>query len=143
MRDDYTGWEKFSHPDPDEADPPTADEINILREFVENYGKPNAIPTGDAARFIMSLRNEDSLIKERGRQGVDKGERVSWLLWDAAIEMSRYQPAILKLVETIRGLPGVDRTEEQVRTSRFQDMLEKWRNLEAFEEIWQDIDDRE
>lgn len=143
MRDDYTGWEKFSHPDPDEADPPTADEINILREFVENYGMPNAIPTGDAARFIMSLRNEDSLIKERGSQGVDKGERVSWLLWDAAIEMPRYQPAILKLVETIRGLPELDRTEEQVRTSRFQDMLEKWRNLEAFEEIWQDIDDRE
>lgn len=143
MRDDYSGWEKFSHPDPDEADPPTVNEIKILREFVENYGMPNAIPTGDAARLFMSLRNEDSLIKERGSQGVDKGERVSWLLWDAAIEMPRYQPAILKLVETIRGLPELDRTEEQVRTSRFQDMLEKWRNLEAFEEIWQDIDSRE
>ncbi|KAJ5764840.1 hypothetical protein N7520_004399 [Penicillium odoratum] len=73
---------------------------------------PNAIPTGDAACLFMSLRNEDSLIKERGSQGVDKGERVSWLLWDAAIEMPRYQPAILKLVETIRGLPELDRSKE-------------------------------
>ncbi|KAJ5803471.1 uncharacterized protein N7503_005921 [Penicillium pulvis] len=104
---------------------------------------PNAIPTADAARLFMSLRNVDSLIKERGSQGIDKGERVSWLLRDAAIDMPRYQPAILKLVETVRSLPELDRTEEQVRTSRFQDMLEKWRNLEAFEEIWQDIDSHE
>jgi hypothetical protein len=112
MRDDYTEWEMFSHPDPDEADPPTANEIEILREFVEHYGIPDAIPAGDAAHRFMSLRDEDSVIEERRLKGVDKGvdegERVAWLLWDAAIEMPRYQPAILKLVEAIRALPELD-----------------------------------
>jgi len=43
---------------------------------------------------------------------VDKGERVSWILWGAGTEMPRYQPAILKLVEAIRVLPELYRTEE-------------------------------
>ncbi|KAJ5636371.1 uncharacterized protein N7484_009684 [Penicillium longicatenatum] len=101
------------------------------------------IPAGDAARRFMSLRDEDSVIEERRLKGVDKGERVAWLLWDAAIEMPRYQPAILELVEAIRALSELDRTEEQFRSSRFQDTLEMWRNLEAFEKIWQDNDTRE
>jgi hypothetical protein len=67
---------------------------------------------------------------------VDKGERVSWLLWDAAIYMPRYQPAILKLIEAIRALPELERTEEQIRTGRFEDKLETWRSLEAFTNIW-------
>lgn len=84
----------------------------------------------------MSLANEDRLIEERQSDVVEKGERVSWLLWDAAIEMPRYQPAILKLVDAIRALPELDRTEEQTRTGRFKDKLETWRSLEAFENIW-------
>lgn len=49
---------------------------------------------------------------------IDKGERVAWLFWDVGMEMPRYQPAILKLLEARRALPKVDRTEEQeqVRT---------------------------
>jgi len=47
----------------------------------------------------------------------------------------------LKLVEAIGALPELDRTEEQVRTSRFQDKLEDWRKLATFEEIWQEIHD--
>ncbi|KAJ9214706.1 hypothetical protein DTO166G4_3762 [Paecilomyces variotii] len=136
MRDDYTEWERFTHPDPDEEDPPTLDEIQTLREFCERYGTPNAIPANDAARDIMSLADEDHVVDERQNPVVDKGERVSWLLWDAGIEMTRYQPAILRLVEAIRALPELDRTEEQIRTGRFDDKLERWRNLEKFENIW-------
>lgn len=138
MRDDYTEWERFTHPDPDEEDPPTLDEIRTLREFCERYGTPNAIPANDAARDIMSLADEDHVVDERQNPVVDKGERVSWLLWDAGIEMTRYQPAVLKLVEAIRALPELDRTEEQIRTGRFDDKLERWRNLEKFENIWSD-----
>jgi hypothetical protein len=113
------------------------EEIQILREFVENYGTPEPIPAHDAARRLMSLRNET-------RQGpiVDKGERVSWLLWDAGIEMPRYQVAILKLIEAIRALPGLDRTEEQIRKGQFSDRLERWRTLEAFDNIWSETWDR-
>ncbi|KAJ9312470.1 hypothetical protein DTO271D3_7331 [Paecilomyces variotii] len=138
MRDDYTEWERFTHPDPDEEDPPTLDEIQTLREFCERYGTPNAIPANDAARDIMSLADEDHVVDERQNPVVDKGERVSWLLWDAGIEMTRYQPAILRLVEAIRALPELDRTEEKIRTGRFDDKLERWRNLEKFENIWSD-----
>lgn len=138
MRDDYTEWERFTHPDPDEEDPPTLDEIQTLREFCERYGTPDAIPVNDAARHIMSLADEDHVVDERQNPVVDKGERVSWLLWDAGIEMTRYQPAVLKLVEAIRALPELDRTEEQIRTGRFNDKLERWRNLEKFENIWSD-----
>ncbi|KAF9249958.1 hypothetical protein DTO006G1_5917 [Penicillium roqueforti] len=137
-------WKPFFYPDPEDGDPdpPTWDEIQILQEFVERYGTANAVPVDDAAHRFMSLRNEDDLIQERQSQAVDKGERVSWLLWDAAIEMPNYQPAILKLVEAIRALPDLDRTEEQVRTSRFQDRLEDWRNLAAFKDIWEETHDR-
>jgi hypothetical protein len=72
------------------------DEIRILGEFVDRYGTPHAIAVDEAARNLMSLCNDD-------RHGgiVDKGELVGWLLWDVGIEMPRYQPAILRLVEAI------------------------------------------
>lgn len=136
MRDLYTERERFSHPDPDEEDPPTLDEIQILREFTERYDTSNAISADDAARNLMSLADEGCVVDERQNDVVDKGERVSRLLWDAAIEMPRYQPAILKLVEAIRALPKLERTEEQIRTRRFEHKLETWRSLEAFGNIW-------
>ncbi|OOQ82405.1 hypothetical protein PEBR_39204 [Penicillium brasilianum] len=136
MRDLYTEWERFSHSDPDEEDPPTLDEIQILQEFTERYDTSDTISADDAARNLMSLADEGCVVDERQNDVVDKGERVSWLLWDAAIQMPRYQPAILKLVEAIRALPELERTEEQIRTRRFEDKLETWRSLEAFENIW-------
>ena len=144
MEEHKAEWIPFFYPDPEDGDPdpPTWDEIQILQEFVERYGTANAVPVDDAAHRFMSLRNEDDLIQERQSQAVDKGERVSWLLWDAAIEMPNYQPAVLRLVEAIRALPDLDRTEEQVRTSRFQDRLEDWRNLAAFKDIWEETHDR-
>ena len=143
MRDDYTEWECFTHPDPDEEDPPTLDEIQTLREFAERYGTSDAIPADDAARKLMSLVDEGRVVDERQNPVVDKGERVSWLLWDAAMYMPRYQPAILKLIEAIRALPELERTEEQIRTGRFEDKLETWRSLEAFTDIWSETDSRE
>lgn len=144
MEEHKAEWKPFFYPDPEDGDPdpPTWDEIQILQEFVERYGTANAVPVDDAAHRFMSLRNEDDLIQERQSQAVDKGERVSWLLWDAAIEMPNYQPAVLRLVEAIRALPDLDRTEEQVRTSRFQDRLEDWRNLAVFKDIWEETHDR-
>lgn len=136
MRDDYTEWERFSHPDPDEEDPPTLDEIQSLREFAERYGTSDTIPADNAARKLMSLADEGRVVDERQNDVVDKGERVSWLLWDAGIYMPRYQPAILKLIEAIRALPELERTEEQIRTGRFEDKLETWRSLQAFTDIW-------
>lgn len=124
-------WDRFYHPDADDEDPPTLDEIRILREFVDHYGTPQAIAVNEAARNFMSLCNVD-------RHGgiVGKGERVGWLLWDVGIEMLHYQPAILKLVEVIRALPGIDRTEKQIRVWQFKERLERWRDMEAFYEMW-------
>lgn len=136
MRDDYTEWERYSHPDLDEEDPPTLDEIRTLRQFSECYSTSNTIPADDAACQLMSLVDEGRVVDERQNDVVDKGERVSWLLWDAGIDMPRYQPAILKLIEAIRALPQLERTEEQIRTGRFEDKLEAWRSLEAFDYIW-------
>lgn len=48
MRDEHVEWERFAHPDPDEEDPPTPEEIQILREFVYE-----AIAAHDAARRLM------------------------------------------------------------------------------------------
>jgi hypothetical protein len=72
MRNDHVEWECFTHPDPDEEDPPLLEEIQILREFVEGYGTSEAIAAHDAAHRLMSLCNET-------RQGavVDKSDRVS------------------------------------------------------------------
>ncbi|KAJ5953664.1 hypothetical protein N7454_000560 [Penicillium verhagenii] len=136
MRDDYTEWECFTHPDPDEDDPPTLDEIGALREFAERYDSSDAIPAYAAARKLMSLTDEDRVVNERQNHVVDKGERVSWLLWDAGMYTPRYQPAILKIVQAIRGLPELERTEEQICTGRFENRLEAWRSLEAFADIW-------
>jgi hypothetical protein len=143
MRDDYTEWERFSHPDPDEEDPPTLDEVQTLREFAESFGTANAIAPEDAARQLMSLVDEGRVVEKRQNNVVDKGERVSWLLWDAAIDMPRYQPAILKLIEAIRALPQLERTEEQIHRGCFEDRLETWRSLEAFDYIWSETYSRE
>ncbi|KAJ5166780.1 uncharacterized protein N7482_005561 [Penicillium canariense] len=108
MRDDYTEWERYSHPNPDEEDPPpppppTLDEIQTLQEFAERYSTSDAIPADDAARKLMSLADEDRV-----------------LLLDADIDMPRYQPAVLKLVEAIRALPKLERTETQISTGPFR-----------------------
>jgi hypothetical protein len=87
MRDDYTERERLTHPDPDEEDPPTLDEVQALREG-------NAMAAEDAARQLMSLVDEGRVVEKRQNNVVDKGGRVSCLLWDAAIDMLRYQSAI-------------------------------------------------
>ncbi|KAJ5127967.1 hypothetical protein N7448_008746 [Penicillium atrosanguineum] len=143
MRDDYTEWERFSHPDPDEEDASILDEIQTLREFAESFGTAIATAAEDAARQLMSLVDEGRVVEKHQKNVVDKGERVSWLLWDATIDMPRYQPASLKLIEAIRALPQLERTEEQIRTGGFEDRLEAWRSLEAFDYIWSETYSRE
>ncbi|KAJ6016211.1 hypothetical protein N7540_010802 [Penicillium herquei] len=136
MRDDYTEWERYTHPDPDEEDPPTLEEIQTVREFVERYNTFDPIPANDAARKLMSLINEDRVIEERQDPVVDKGNRVSYFLWDVGIDIPRYQLAILKLVEAIRALPELERTEKQIHIGRFEEKLEAWKSLEKFENVW-------
>jgi hypothetical protein len=50
--------------------------------------------------------------------------------------MPQYQPAILKLVEAIKALPQLDQTEEQIRARKFEQKGVRWRDMEAFDEIW-------
>ncbi|KAJ5733731.1 hypothetical protein N7493_002517 [Penicillium malachiteum] len=114
MRDDYTEWERYTHPDPDE-DPPVLEQIQIVREFVERYSTSDPILANDAAHKLMSLVNEDCVIEEREDLVVEKG---NWL------------------VEAIRALPELERSEEQIRAGRFEDRLESWKSLEKFEYIW-------
>ncbi|KAJ5771727.1 hypothetical protein N7520_002256 [Penicillium odoratum] len=80
MGDNYTEWEYFSHPDPDEEDLPALDEIQILREFADRYGATDPVSADDTARKLMSLVNEKRVVVERQSNLVDKGERVSYLL---------------------------------------------------------------
>lgn len=117
MRGDHVKWECFTHPDPDE-DPPLLEEIQILPELVEGHGTPEAIAAHDATRRLMPLCNET-----RQAAVIDKGARVSWLLWDAGIEMARYHAAILKLISAVRALPDLKRTEEHVQMHSFVDRL--------------------
>ncbi|KAJ5707575.1 hypothetical protein N7488_007376 [Penicillium malachiteum] len=135
MRDDYTEWECYTHPDPDE-DPPVLEEIQIVRDFVERYGTSDPIPANDAARKRMSLVNEDRVIEEREDPVVDKSNRISYLLWDVGIDIPRYQPPVLKLVEAIRALPELERTEDQIRAGRFEEKLKAWKSLEKFDYVW-------
>ncbi|KAJ5773016.1 hypothetical protein N7457_007912 [Penicillium paradoxum] len=135
MSDDYLGWGPVSHSntDPDITNSPTAHETRILEEFLDHYGTPDAIPTAEAARQLMSLCNDS-------RQGivaaVDKGESVSWLLWGTGTEMPRHQPAILRLLEAIRALPELEMTDEQRLMWWCKDRFEQWRDLRAFDILW-------
>lgn len=89
-----------------------------------------AIPPNEAARRFKSIFNDN-----RKGPNVDKGWRVSYLLWDAGIEMPRHQPAILKIVEAIKELPGIDRTEQQIQEWFFKERLERWIRMEAWEDV--------
>ncbi|OQD74796.1 hypothetical protein PENDEC_c009G06671 [Penicillium decumbens] len=77
MEEQKAKWELFFYPNPEDGDldPPTWDEIQILREFVERYSTANATPADDAAHRFVSLRNEDNLIEERQTNAMDKGEQ--------------------------------------------------------------------
>ncbi|KAK5807094.1 hypothetical protein VI817_001352 [Penicillium citrinum] len=139
MEQQYVGWDYFFYPKPEDGDedPPTWHEIRILREFVERFENDDEVPADDAARRLISLCDEDQQIEKRG-DFANKGDRVSWLLWDVGIFMPRYQRAVLKVVEAVRALPALERTECQIRSGRFADRLLQWKKLEKFEEIWTD-----
>ncbi|KAJ5730577.1 uncharacterized protein N7483_005085 [Penicillium malachiteum] len=120
MRDNYTEWGRYTHPDPDE-------EIRFWKKYkpFENLLSATTLPI--LFQQMMPLC-EDPV--------EDKGSRVSYLLWDVGIDIPRYQLAILKLVEAIRVLSELERTEEQIRAGRLEDKLELWKSLERFEYVW-------
>lgn len=135
-------WAHLADPGEGGEDPPRANEIRVLREFFEQFARgPNATDpaaTNVAARQLMSLVDEDSEVRW---EHADKGNRIGYLLWEAGINMPRHQPAILELVGAIQALPGLDMTAESEESGRWKDKLERWRSLEEFWEIWQDIYD--
>jgi hypothetical protein len=135
-------WKPFFYPlrdesDPDE-DPPTWREVQVLYDFVELFRTADAIPAASAAVCLMSLCEEDRLMEERPAEQVDKGWRISDLLWGVALAMPHHQPAILELVDAVRALPELERTEEQIQKRQFEGpLLNRWKDLEQFEEEWQ------
>lgn len=139
MDQQYADWDYFFYPLPEDGDedPPTWHEIRTLREFVERFDSDEEIPADDTARRLMSLCDEDQQVKER-REFANKGDRVSWLLWDLGMFMPQYQRAVLKVVEAVRALPVLERTEDQIRAGNFANSLLRWNRLEKFEEIWTD-----
>ncbi|KAJ5403996.1 hypothetical protein N7509_003867 [Penicillium cosmopolitanum] len=139
MEQQYVEWDYFFYPLPEDGDedPPTWREIRTLRDFVERFGHADEIPADYAARRLMSLCDEDQQVEERG-DFANKGDRVSWFLWDLGMFMPRYQRAVLKVVEAVRALSVLERTEDQILSGRFADSLLGWNRLDKFEEIWND-----
>ncbi|KUI71802.1 hypothetical protein VM1G_06968 [Cytospora mali] len=130
-------WDFYTNPPLDDEDPPRPVEVETLRSFVERYGSPNAIPASDAARRLMSLCDEDAVPPPIDPNVVvDKGQRIGYFLWEVGLEMPQYQPAILELVEAVQALPDLERTEQQVKEWRFKEKVKRWRDMEAFWEIW-------
>jgi hypothetical protein len=64
----------------------------------------------------------------------DKGQRVTWLMWDAGLLMPQHQTAILVLIDAVRAMPRLEATPEQ--EARFGNKLERWRRLDFCEDIW-------
>ncbi|KUI52732.1 hypothetical protein VP1G_00107 [Cytospora mali] len=130
-------WDFYTNPPPDDEDPPRPVEVETLRSFVERYGTPQAIPASDAARRLMSLCDEDAVPPPADPNVVvDKGQRIGYFLWEVGLEMPQYQAAILELVDAVQALPDLERTEQQVKEWRFKEKVKRWRNMEAFWEIW-------
>ncbi len=61
-----------------------------------------------------------------------RGDHVEWELFTRP-DPDEEDP---KLVEAIRALPELERTEEQIQMHSFVDRLDRWRRLGAFETIW-------
>lgn len=61
-----------------EEDISTPEEAIAVRQFVQAYNTAKPIPAEEAARSLMSL-NEDRTPCD---DPFDKGQRVSWLIWD-------------------------------------------------------------
>lgn len=132
-------WADLADPGEGDEDPPRANEIRVLREFVEHFAQgtsaTNPAASHVAARQFMSLVDENP---EAHWEHADKGVRIGYLLWEAGIEMPRHQPAILELVEAIQALTGLDMTTEAEETGRWKDKWVGWRDMEKFWEIWQE-----
>lgn len=115
-----------------EGDISTPEEATAVRQFVQAYDTPLDIASEEAACRLMSL--DETRIPCDGL--LDKGYRVSILLWDVVIAMPQYQTAVLVLVDAVRALPeGLGATPEQV--TRFgEEKLQDWRFLSKWEEDW-------
>jgi hypothetical protein len=132
MSNNNDKWESYISRPENDSNPPTLIEVRVLRRYVENFGTPNAVPIYEAGNDIMSLVHETTDMEEP----IDKGGRVSWLLWDVGLDMPQHQRAILELVHWIPHIPHPERTRQQIRAGWFKDKMVDWMYMETFWGIW-------
>lgn len=121
MKSDPGAWFAAKGQNTDE-EPATFDEVNALKEYLRGTISPST-----AARHLM---NTDESVRSLS----DKVDRVSWLLFDAAIEFEPRQVAILDLVEAIHGLSNDDIPLSLGQKDRFSEW-ENWKRLQRFEDL--------
>ena len=119
-------WHCYGKMDID-AEMTNPDEVLALREYLEGITVPS-----EAAKRIMDLR-EDKIPVDGNW---DKGLRISWFLWEAALEFTKKQPAIVDLVDAIRAMPELEMTAEQ--RQRLGGKWVKWRDLQDYDMIYMD-----
>ncbi|KAJ5545484.1 hypothetical protein N7535_006130 [Penicillium sp. DV-2018c] len=127
---DNNRWESYLQAG-DSDNPPTATEICVLRQYVETFGTPNAVPVLEAAYDMMSLVQEITDMEEP----IDKEERVAHLLWDVGLDMPKHQCAILMLV---RKIPHayIRRTHQKILDGWFRANMIEWLRMQRFWELW-------
>ncbi|KAJ5583328.1 hypothetical protein N7535_001948 [Penicillium sp. DV-2018c] len=77
--------------------PPTANDVRVLRQYAEKFETSNAVPVLEAASNTVPLAQEIADMEEP----VDKEQRVHWSLWDVGLDMPQHQRAILKMFSKI------------------------------------------
>lgn len=105
-----------------DEEPATMDEAMALKDYLHGVTSLSV-----AARCLM---NTDESVRSLS----DKVNRVSWLLFDAAMDFEPQQFAILDLIEAIHSLSDDDiplSPEQKVRFSEW----ESWKSLERFESL--------
>lgn len=121
MKSDPDAWFAAKGQNTDE-EPATLDEASSLKNYLHGTTSLHA-----AARCLM-------ITNESVRSLSDKVDRVSWLLFDAAIEFEPRQVAILDLVEMIHSLSDDDIPLSQEQKDRFSGW-ESWKRLQRFEDL--------
>lgn len=103
----------------------TPAEVQALREYIEGRTSPE-----EAAKCLM---DSDAWLTDW------KDDRISWFIWDAAIEFPDRQPALLDLVDAIRELPY---GKSQPGIILYPEKPKQWEGteLQTFDDVCSDTD---
>ena len=121
MKSDRDAWFAAKGQNTDQ-EPATLGETSSLKDYLHGITSPPA-----AAKRLM---NTDESVRSLS----DKVDRVSWLLFDAAIEFEPQQVAILDLVEAIHSLSDHDIPLSLEQKDRYPGW-ESWKKLERFKDL--------